>query len=237
MIANRLKEMQVLTTVMYEYRKSGTAVTALDADRPYDWNAKTVADILSREDYICNTVNCRFTVPSYKDKRKMKRDSSEHIRFEHTHEPIIDMQPWETVQKLRQGKRRPTSTGETSKYSGRCSVPTAARSCILIISVRMIRKAIPSTARITAIMQKINARRTDSVRWYWMRDCSRSCAVLPKRQEQEKENLRNLSTKKAPGKADGSLTPSSVNMKGRLKERRSLMRCSSGCMRTMSSAG
>ena len=28
------------------------------------------------------------------------------------------MQTWETVQKLRQGKRRPASTGETSKYSG-----------------------------------------------------------------------------------------------------------------------
>lgn len=118
MIANKLKELQILTPVMYEYLKSGTAVTALDPDRPYDWNAKTVADILSREDYIGNTVNCRFTVPSYKDKRKIKRDASEHIRFEHTHEPIIDMQTWETVQRLRQGKRRPTSTGETSKYSG-----------------------------------------------------------------------------------------------------------------------
>ena len=30
MIANRLKELQILTPVMYEYRKSGTAVTALD---------------------------------------------------------------------------------------------------------------------------------------------------------------------------------------------------------------
>lgn len=118
MIANKLKELQILTPVMYEYLKSGTAVTALDPDRPYDWNAKTVADILSREDYIGNTVNCRFTVPSYKDKRKIKRDASEYIRFEHTHEPIIDMQTWETVQKLRQGKRRPASTGETSKYSG-----------------------------------------------------------------------------------------------------------------------
>lgn len=39
MIANRLKELQILTPVMYEYRKSGTAVTVLDADRPYDWNA------------------------------------------------------------------------------------------------------------------------------------------------------------------------------------------------------
>lgn len=118
MIANRLKELQILTPVMYEYLNSGTAVIALDPDRPYDWNAKTVADILSREDYIGNTVNCRFTVPSYKDKRKIKRDASEYIRFEHTHEPIIDMQTWETVQKLRKGKRRPASTGETSKYSG-----------------------------------------------------------------------------------------------------------------------
>ena len=138
MIANRLKEMQVLTPVMYEYRKSGTAVTALDADRPYDWNAKTVADILSREDYICNTVNCRFTVPSYKNKRKMKRDSSEHICFEHTHEPIIDMQPWETVQKLRQGNADLQAQVKQVSIPVCCSVPTAARSCILIISVRMI---------------------------------------------------------------------------------------------------
>ena len=49
MIANKLKEMEILTPVMYEYRKSGTAVTVLHPDRPYDWNAKTVADILSKE--------------------------------------------------------------------------------------------------------------------------------------------------------------------------------------------
>lgn len=71
-----------------------------------------------------------------------------------------------------------------------------------------IRKAIPSTAHITAIMQKENARRTESVRWCWMRYCSKSCAVLLIRHEQEKGSLRNLSTKKAPRKTDGSLTPS-----------------------------
>lgn len=118
MIANKLKEMKILTPVMYEYRKSGTVLTYLDLNRPYDWNARTVADILSKEDYIGNTVNCRYTVPSYKDKRKIKRDASEQLRFEHTHEPIIDEQTWETVQKLRKGKRRPTSMGETSKFSG-----------------------------------------------------------------------------------------------------------------------
>ena len=118
MIANRLKEMEILTPVMYEYRKSGTAITYLDPNRPYDWNAKTVADILSKEDYIGNTVNCRFTVPSFKDKRKVRRDESEQLRFEHTHEPIIDEITWETVQKIRAGKRRPMKMGGVDKYSG-----------------------------------------------------------------------------------------------------------------------
>ncbi len=118
MIANKLKEMEILTPVMYEYRKPGTAVTVLDPDRPYDWNAKTVADILSKEDYIGNTVNCRFTVPSFKDKRKVARDVSEQLRFEHTHEPIIDEITWQTVQKIRAGKRRKTHMGGVNKYSG-----------------------------------------------------------------------------------------------------------------------
>ena len=48
----------------------------------------------------------------------MKRDASEQLRFENTHEPIIDKQTWEMVQKLRSGKRRRNSMGEMSKYSG-----------------------------------------------------------------------------------------------------------------------
>ena len=43
--------------------------------------------------------------------------------------------------------------------------------------------------------------------------------------------------KKAPRKTDGSLTPSSVNMKGCQKGRQSLMHCSNDYMRTMFSAG
>ena len=57
MIANRLKEMQILTPVMYEYRKSGTAVTALDTDRPYDWNEKTV---VHNRAYTLNPSHLRF---------------------------------------------------------------------------------------------------------------------------------------------------------------------------------
>jgi hypothetical protein len=38
--------------------------------------------------------------------------------FENTHEPLIDPDTWEIVQKVRQGKRRPTRMGEMDKFSG-----------------------------------------------------------------------------------------------------------------------
>lgn len=238
MIANRLKEMQVLTPVMYEYRKSGTAVTALDTDRPYDWNAKTVADILLREDYIGNTVNCRFTVPSYKDKRKVKRDPSEHIRFEHTHEPIIDMQTWETVQKLRQGKCRPTSIGETSKYSGLLF----CTDCGSKLYFNHKRADDPKSYSFNCSHYRNNAK--DKCTPHRIREVVLDEILLEELRRitytartRERQFAEFINKKSSTEKTDGSLTPSSVNMKDCIKERRSLMHCSNGCMRTMSSAG
>ena len=110
--------MQIPTPTMYEYMRSGKTVTRFDPNRPYNRNACTVADILSKEDYIGNTVNCRYRVISFKDKRRVRNDESEHLRFEHTHELIIDTETWETVQRLRSGRRRQDHKGGMNKYSG-----------------------------------------------------------------------------------------------------------------------
>lgn len=40
------------------------------------------------------------------------------MRFENTHEPIVDLDTWETMQLVREGKRRPTRMGEMDKFSG-----------------------------------------------------------------------------------------------------------------------
>jgi len=78
----------------------------------------TVAGILDNEVYLGHTVNCKTTVASYKDKRKIDRPESEWLRFENTHEAIIDQTTWEIVRKVRAGKRRRTSMGDMNKYSG-----------------------------------------------------------------------------------------------------------------------
>lgn len=61
---------------------------------------------------------CTATVASYKDKRKLERPESEWLRFENTHEAIIDQATWDIVRKVRAGKRRRTSMGDINKYNG-----------------------------------------------------------------------------------------------------------------------
>lgn len=40
------------------------------------------------------------------------------FRFENTHEAIIDKETWNIVQKVREGRRRITKSGNINKYSG-----------------------------------------------------------------------------------------------------------------------
>ena len=117
-IANMLREKKILKPTVYRYRKTGNYGCITDTDDIYGWNDRTVAGILDNEIYLGHTVNCKTTVASYKDKRKIDRPESEWLRFENTHEAIVDQTTWDIVRKVRAGKRRRTNMGEINKYSG-----------------------------------------------------------------------------------------------------------------------
>ncbi len=117
-IAKQLESEKVYTPTMYEYLETGVRLTGFNEEMPYRWTPDTVSSILEREDYIGNTVNCRFKRLSFKDKRRVERPESEHIRIEHSHEAIIDDETWRLVQKLRANKRRPKKMDGLDKYSG-----------------------------------------------------------------------------------------------------------------------
>ena len=83
------------------------------------WGCGTVADILSRAEYIGHTVNCRYDKKSYKGKRSERTDSENWIIIENTHEAIIDKQTFNIVQKLREStKRKYTAMGEMGVLNG-----------------------------------------------------------------------------------------------------------------------
>lgn len=117
-IANILREKKILKPTIYRYQQTGTYYRITDTEDIYGWNDRTVAGILDNEVYLGHTINCKTTVASYKDKRKIDRPESEWLRFENTHEAIIDQTTWELVRKVRAGKRRRTSMGDVNKYSG-----------------------------------------------------------------------------------------------------------------------
>ena len=117
-IARILRADQILTPTVYEFRTNGVRPTNLNENKPYDWCGSTVADILEREEYIGNTINCRSYSPSFKSKKSKRNPPERQLRFEHTHEPLIDMETWEIVQKVRAGKRRPNKMGEMDLLSG-----------------------------------------------------------------------------------------------------------------------
>ena len=73
----------------------------------YDWNTKTVADLIAKQEYIGHTVNFRTNKESYKDKRRTTNPQDEWLIFENTHPAIIDSETWDLAQKCRETKRRP----------------------------------------------------------------------------------------------------------------------------------
>ena len=117
-IARVLKRERVLCPAMYAYQRFDSGHSGLDMAKPYNWNSDTVAAMLENELYIGNTLNMKYSTKSYKDKRKVEHPREDCMVIEGSHEPIIDRETWDIVQRVRQHKRRRTNMDEQNKYSG-----------------------------------------------------------------------------------------------------------------------
>lgn len=116
-IAHILTERKILCPTYYALDKGGKPRTALPADK-FAWNGPVVAKILDRMDYLGHTVNFKTHVKSYKVHKTIHNSPEQWKIFEDTHEAIIDKETFEIVQKIREGKRRPTRMGEMPMFSG-----------------------------------------------------------------------------------------------------------------------
>ncbi len=116
-IAKSLEKSQIETPSVH-LNGMGINTPAKQTETPYAWQARTVADILARVEYLGHTVNFKTRKKSYKSKETIWNNPEDWMIFENTHEAIIDEQVWETVQKIREGKRRPSRMGEMGVFSG-----------------------------------------------------------------------------------------------------------------------
>lgn len=116
-IARILTERGIDTPVVY-YHKNGLPTPLTLREDSGIWCQRTVADILENLEYTGCTVNFKSYKKSYKSKKRIDVPREDWVIFENTQEAIIDKQTFETVQRIREAKRRPTDMGEMSPLSG-----------------------------------------------------------------------------------------------------------------------
>jgi len=109
-IANELQRRKVLTP----NAKKGS--NHAKTDNPYFWYPRIVATILENREYLGHTVTGISSTVSYKNHKRVAREPN---IFPDTHEAIIEPDDFEAVQRIREGRRRPTKMGEMGPLNGR----------------------------------------------------------------------------------------------------------------------
>jgi len=119
-IAKTLTEEKVENPSYYyaTYRLPEDKVSQYDLSNPYIWNTSSIATILSRLEYTGATVNFKTAKESYKDKKIKRKPREDWMIIPNTHEPIIDQETFNTVQRLKKTVRRADTTGEPNPLTG-----------------------------------------------------------------------------------------------------------------------
>ena len=85
--------------------------------KAYAWTIAQVKSILKDETYIENSVHYRETNISYKNKKRIRKDPSEWVRVEGTHEAIISKDVFDRVQEQIATHRRSMKDQTTQIFS------------------------------------------------------------------------------------------------------------------------
>ena len=87
------------------------------------WKYFAISDMLTNEIYIGNMVQGKYGSVSYKTKQNKPRPKSEWYIVEGTHEPIIDRELWDRVQKMVADRTKPFIIGNIGLFAkkARCA--------------------------------------------------------------------------------------------------------------------
>ncbi len=116
-IADKLNEEGVLTASDYHYAKLGKPNPRRTS---HLWSAERIRALINNPTYLGHLVQMRTTTVSYKNHRHIKKDPSEWIIVENTHEPLVSQKIWDKCREVEasvsQGKK--TKSGFVAALSG-----------------------------------------------------------------------------------------------------------------------
>ncbi len=129
-ICRTMVKEQRVTPGYYRAQQSPNGFGRQYADlSPYHWNRRIIRAIMSRREYLGETVNFRTSRPEYRAKMIYLPPEKQMI-FSNTHEAIVDPQTWQAAQSIFHPEMSNASTGIPCVFNGlmicgECGVPMA----------------------------------------------------------------------------------------------------------------
>ena len=105
-VVNTLTEEKVLIPAAYNEQKHPSDSRCHSYHNPTMWNATTVGHILSKREYMGDTVLGKTVNDDYQNRKARRRTKEEEqYVFENTHEPIVSRELWHLANEVRNKKR------------------------------------------------------------------------------------------------------------------------------------
>ena len=106
-IARILQENKVMIPMAYWQSKGLNKGGKKTQPDPYKWCKTTIQKILCQQEYCGDVINFKTYSKNFKNKKRLQNPEENWKIFKNVHEPIIDRDTFETVQKMKaKGKRR-----------------------------------------------------------------------------------------------------------------------------------
>ncbi|MBQ3524593.1 MAG: recombinase family protein [Clostridia bacterium] len=115
-IARILQENKVMIPMAYWQSKGLNKGGKKTQPDPYKWCKTTVQKILAQQEYCGDVINFKTYSKNFKNKKRLQNPEENWKIFKNVHEPIIDRDTFETVQKMKaKGKRRAPNPEHAAK--------------------------------------------------------------------------------------------------------------------------
>ena len=95
-----LQERKILVPMAYWQSKGLNRGGKKTQANPYKWCKSPVSKILAQQEYCGDVINFKTFSKSFKNKTRLENDPENWAVFKDVHEPIIDRETFEQVQKL-----------------------------------------------------------------------------------------------------------------------------------------
>lgn len=121
-IARILQEQKTLNCTAYWQSKGIGRGGKKTQPKPYKWEKTAVEKILCRQEYCGDIINFKTYSKSFKNKARLENPEENWVIFKNVHEPIIDRETFEQVQKLLGNTKRRAPKQENGEKNMFCDL-------------------------------------------------------------------------------------------------------------------